>query len=340
MTRFRTAVGGIVAAAVVATATVGVVAVTGGSSARTGSIDVTWSKGQCETTLFCVSLTGQLDLDTVRVYVDCHASCDTNALAFNAATGHIKRLDILTEGQDGVKIRGAAHDLTIDGGTVTADGHYPATHQDCMQALTGTNILFQHVVFSCWSATNAQWYIDGLSDPAKPVNVVCDQCEFHPNSFHDVTIGLSDRSGVTNSLVCPGASQALQFDVHPDAVNPVDVGNAKPWPSDPRCPPQGSLPPPTTSTAATTTVQATTTAPTTSSVATTTAPLPVTAAELIANGFVILRSQATLYATWAKANPGEALKLDLYLANGGIPPVLVTATGRTLVLFAEAGLLG
>jgi hypothetical protein len=204
----------------------------------TGTIDVTWSKGQCQSQWFCVTLKGPVDLDLVRVHVDCKATCDANALNLAGATGRIKQVDILTEGEDGIKISSGTHDLTINGGTVTSDARYPTSHQDCLQALSGLHILVQHVVFACANANNAQWYIDGLGATSKPVDVVCDSCEFHPGgNLHSVTVGMSSTSGVRNSLVCPGAAKALQFYVDSTAVKPVNTGNTKPWPQglDPRC---------------------------------------------------------------------------------------------------------
>ena len=46
---------------------------------------------------------------------------------------------------------------------------------------------------------------------------------------------------------------------------------------------------------------------------------------------------ATLFKTWARSNPGEAAKLEIYRA-GGPKPVLVTATGRALVAETSAWL--
>jgi hypothetical protein len=204
----------------------------------TGTIDVTWSKGQCQNKTFCLTLNGPVDLDLVRVHVDCKATCDQNALNLAGATGRIGKVDILTEGEDGIKISGATHDLTISGGTVSSDAHYSTAHQDCLQALSGKHVLVQNVVFACSSANNAQWYMDGLATTSKPLDIVCDTCEFHPGKMlHTVTIGLSASSGVRNSLVCPGSAKNLQFYVDPTAVTPVNTGNTKPWPQglDPRC---------------------------------------------------------------------------------------------------------
>lgn len=311
------------------------------------SVDLTWSKGQCQTALFCANLTGSQDYDVVRVHVDCAATCDTNALAFTDYTGHINTLDVVTEGQDGLKIRGRTHDVTVDDGQVVGTRHYPGTHQDCMQALSGRDVLVKNVMFACHSATNAQWYIDGLGDVSKPTNVVCDGCSFFPGGFHSVTIGLSDSSGVRNSLVCPGLSQGLQFDVHPDAANFVDVNNVKPWPAsaDPRCvngqpgtttvgTTTAPTQPPTTSTVATTTA-ATTTDQTTTQATTTTA--AETLAPQILSGFTKFRCCASLYARWKAANPNEAARLEAYVDLGGPKPIFATATGQALADFAEGG---
>lgn len=332
------AVAGLVAAGAVAT---GIVLTTSSSGPLTGTIDKTYSKGECQAGHRCWYCDQAVDLDLVRINVDTSAS-SIDALALGpGCTGRIGLIEIQTQAADGVKVIGA-HDLVIGGGIVTATGRFATSHLDCMQALAGSRVTFVGVKFACQAANNAQWFITQVPGAASPVpsDIVCDGCEFHPGaSYHSVTIGPSLRSGARNSLVCPGLSQGLQWKVLATAQSPVDVNNAKPWPAsaDARCVTSG--PPvttPGTTTAATTTAPATTAA-TSSAAATTTTTAPQTAAELIASGFVLLRGQATLYASWKAANPGEAAKLDTYLANGGTPPVLVTATGRTLVRFAQAG---
>lgn len=60
---------------------------------------------------------------------------------------------------------------------------------------------------------------------------------------------------------------------------------------------------------------------------------------LLSDGYAALRS-GSLYKAWAKANPGEAGKLNTFVQavlGGGAPasPVLATATGRGLVAWAS-----
>ncbi len=75
-----------------------VLSATSGSSSRT--LDVTWSKGAAssggcqngQANLFCVNLAGPVDYDLVRINVDCHGTCDVNALGCSAgASGRIAR---------------------------------------------------------------------------------------------------------------------------------------------------------------------------------------------------------------------------------------------------------
>jgi type II secretory pathway pseudopilin PulG len=226
---------------------------TGTTGTLTGTIDFTYSKGQCSGGQACFDCHQPVNLTLVRIRVDSSA-IQKDAIGLNpGCTGSIGRIDVVTKSADGVKIANnlngdvscskgsdCAHDLTIGGGTVLSAGRNGSAHQDCMQALGGNNITFTGVVFGCQTANNAQWFLTvntaGTMTPTPPRYVVCDRCEFHPGAmYHDVTIGPSWSSGVRNSLVCPGGSQSLQFAITTGAVTPIDVNNQKPWPSDPRC---------------------------------------------------------------------------------------------------------
>jgi hypothetical protein len=225
----------------------------GGTATLTGTVDLTYSKGQCAVGQACFDCRQPVNLSLLRIRVDSSATLK-DAVGLNpGCTGSIGRIDVVTKSADGVKIANnlngdvscskgtdCAHDLTIGGGTVLSAGRNGSAHQDCMQALGGRNITFNGVIFGCQTANNAQFYLTvntaGTMIPTPPTNVVCDRCEFHPGRmFHGVTIGPSRSSGVRNSLVCPGSSQSLQFTVLTGAVSIVDVNNTKPWPSDPRC---------------------------------------------------------------------------------------------------------
>jgi hypothetical protein len=219
----------------------------------TGTVDLTYSKGQCASGQACFDCHQPVNLTLLRIRVDSSAVLK-DAIGLNpGCTGSIARIDVDTRSTDGVKIgnnlngdlscskgSNCAHDLTIGSGFVSSSGHNPSAHQDCMQALGGRNITFNGVVFGCQSANNAQWYLTvntaGTMTPTPPRNVICDRCEFHPGgAYHGVTIGPSWISGIRNSLVCPGSSRPLQFSVLTGALSVIDVNNTKPWPSDPRC---------------------------------------------------------------------------------------------------------
>jgi hypothetical protein len=225
----------------------------GSTGTLTGTVNLTYSKGQCASGRACFDCHQPVNLTLVRIRVDSTAT-QTDAIALSpGCTGYIAQIDVDTKSTDGVKIANnlngdlncsnvvdCAHDLTIGGGIVTSSGHYKTAHQDCMQALGGRNITFYGVIFGCQTANNAQWYLSvnkaGTLPLTPSVNVICDHCQFHPGgTYHSVTIGPSRSSGVRNSLVCPGTSRALQFSVLAGAVSPVDVNNTKPWPTDPRC---------------------------------------------------------------------------------------------------------
>ena len=225
----------------------------GSAATLTGTVDLTYSKGQCAGGQACFDCRQPVSLTLLRIRVDSSA-IQKDAVGLNpGCTGSIAQIDVVTKSTDGVKIANnlngdlncsngsnCAHDLTIGGGIVVSTGRNSSAHQDCMQALGGRNITFNGVIFGCETANNAQWYLTvntvGTMTPTPPTNVVCDRCEFHlGKTYHGVTIGPSRSSGVRNSLVCPGASRALQFTITTGAVSPIDVNNKKPWPSDPQC---------------------------------------------------------------------------------------------------------
>jgi hypothetical protein len=61
--------------------------------------------------------------------------------------------------------------------------------------------------------------------------------------------------------------------------------------------------------------------------------------EMLSDGYTELK-KGTLYKTWAKANPGEASKLDTYVETlksrtSTTPPSLATATGKAFVYWAS-----
>jgi hypothetical protein len=238
----------LLAIAAIAAATTLAVAASSPAVVLTGTIDRTYSLGQCQGPAGCFVCNQQVDLDLVRLRVD--ESVPVDALKANAGcTGRIGKVDIVTQGADGIKIAANAggdarcesldncvHDLVIGGGTVASAGIYPGSHQDCFHAMGGYRISVTGVVFACAYANNAQWFLTvnkQSSTPTPPVDVICNQCEFWPgpSSYHSVTIGPSKRSGVMNSLVCAGTVQNLQFDVDPSAADVIDWNNTRPWPS-------------------------------------------------------------------------------------------------------------
>jgi hypothetical protein len=223
-----------------------------GGGTLTGTVDLTYSKGQCSSGHSCFDCHQPVHLSLVRIRVD-NSAMQKDAIGLNpGCTGSIARIDVDTRSADGVKIANnlngdvscsngsdCAHDLTIGGGTVTSSGHNSSAHQDCMQAMGGRNITFSGVIFACQTANNAQFYVTINKQAAvatPPIDLVCNGCEFHPGTgYHSVTIGPSIRSGAVKSLVCPGTSPALQWLVLFGAQSVIDVNNTKPWPSDPRC---------------------------------------------------------------------------------------------------------
>jgi hypothetical protein len=186
----------------------------------TGSVDVTWSKGQCLGGHFCWVCKQPVNLTSVTIHVDTN-TVDMDALSIsNGCTGHIGTVTVDTKSADGIKIAAnlngdvncttgtnCAHDLTIDNGTITGDDLYPGDHKDCLQALGGRHIHLNYVVFACKAANNAQFYLSYNKQAAvatPPVDVVCDHCEFHPTRRTTTP----SRSGRETRSACPTRSFA------------------------------------------------------------------------------------------------------------------------------------
>jgi hypothetical protein len=193
----------------------------------TGSVSVTCSLGHCGPFFGWVCNTA-VDLDSVTVNVD--VSPGPDALQLKAGcTGRIGKVTINTVAGDGIKVsgNGGPSDLIVGPGTVTCTAREPVKHQDGIQVLAAKNLTFVGITTRCTTANNAQFFLNA-TDPAAIQDVLCVACSFHPGpSYHDVTIGVSTRSGVVGSVVCPSASAALTFKSS-DATDPVNLNNTFP----------------------------------------------------------------------------------------------------------------
>jgi hypothetical protein len=171
--------------------------------------------------------TGPVDLDLVKVTM--RDVSQHGVFLKGGCTGTIRRLEVDTWHQDGVKV-GGAHDLTIESGAIACHANDRVTHQDGVQAQAGERVTFQNLRIDCRTATNAAFFISAVG--SVPSDIVCERCTFLPANS-TVNIKKSIRSGVRDSVVCRGNSHTIW--VQTGAVDPVNTGNVELAPSDPRC---------------------------------------------------------------------------------------------------------
>jgi hypothetical protein len=171
------------------------------------------------------SCTGPVDLDLVRVTM---IVADADAIHLReGCTGRIGRIEVETWTADGVKVNAqepVAHDLTIAGGSI--DCHSQTLgHQDGIQAMGGQRVTFSSLEIRCGSNPNAQLFVNAIDELGLvvPTDIVCDGCFLGPGASSTLRVNISVRSGLRNSVVCPGRNFDLYFG--PPAIEPVNEGN-------------------------------------------------------------------------------------------------------------------
>lgn len=185
---------------------------------------------------------GAVAMDLVKVTITSNTSLDAISLGTNC-TGSVARVEVVTNGADGIKIQNAspnaAHDLVIGGGYVHATGAAPGAHQDCIQAMGGARILFRNLVLDCTGGGGGNLFINWRSAGAgaRVADVVCEHCAVGPNHNNPnghVRINDSLRSGIRDSLICQG-SDSTPIALPGDADQPITTPNEIVPNSDPRC---------------------------------------------------------------------------------------------------------
>lgn len=160
-----------------------------------------------------------------------------DAISFGAdCNGTIDRIEVDTWMRDGVKVRAhprPSHDITVGGGYVRCHRRAGAdVHQDGIQVMGGSRITFRDLEIACSSGSNAQLFINGIRD-GLPTDVVCERCALGGGAATTLIVGKSVRSGIRDSLVCPGRFHSVR--VTENAREPVDDGTRELPPSDARC---------------------------------------------------------------------------------------------------------
>jgi hypothetical protein len=187
-----------------------------------------------------------VDLELVRVTILDGALRD--AVRFDDCSGRVGRVEIDTNGIDGLKVRNTepvAHDLTVEGGYVRCTGHPQGAHQDGIQVLGGARVTFRNLVV--WCGGPDPTFGDGVNSSALiatggaaaatiPTDVVIEHSVLGPGTANGVLVEGSLRSGVRSSVACPDWTPAGgPVLLGAAAVEGIDVDNEKPGLDDPRC---------------------------------------------------------------------------------------------------------
>jgi hypothetical protein len=154
----------------------------------------------------------------------------------DGCTGYIGRIEVETWTADGVKIQNQsnpARDLVIGGGYVKCHAIEGDTHQDAVQAMAGSRITFRNIAFDCLG--NSNFFVNRAAGGNTPTDIVCDGCTFAGKSSTTVRVNVSVRSGVRNSVACPGRNVREPFYFTGEAQSPVNSGNRSLAANDPLC---------------------------------------------------------------------------------------------------------
>ena len=192
---------------------------------------LTGSIAQTDQTWVC---RGPVDLDSVSVTMTAAFTTRKGGDAVHierGCTGRIGRLDVVTSVADGVKVAEGAHDLAVDAGSVRCQGKVADVHQDGMQVMGGARITFRGMHVDCGrsqdSLINSNLFIKRSGRSVNPpTDVVCVDCFLGGSAAHTASIQESVRSGLVDSTLCAAKYAKLTMSIGPNAVDPVDVGNA------------------------------------------------------------------------------------------------------------------
>jgi hypothetical protein len=147
--------------------------------------NVTWHcRSQVDLALVRITLHGQ-SMDAVHLDRGCK--------------GTIERLDIVGDGGavgpggDAVKVHDGAHDLRILGGTIDCGKKAPGKHQDAIQAMGGSDVIFEHID-SRYCANSFMFINSGKNRRGIPTQVQCIECTAATRNY-SIFVGRSVDSG-------------------------------------------------------------------------------------------------------------------------------------------------
>jgi hypothetical protein len=185
------------------------------------------------------------DIDLVKVAID--DGSNTDAIVLDGCRGSIGRVEVDTNGADGIKVRNGlavAQDLVVEGGYVRCNGHPDGAHQDGIQVMGGYRLTFRALVVWC-GHPNGQ-IGDGVNSSvmialagggtSTPTDVVFERSAMGPGTANGVFVQTSVRSGIRDSVACPDLTPtggSIFFGS--GALDGINTGNERPPASDPRC---------------------------------------------------------------------------------------------------------
>jgi len=145
----------------------------------------------------------------------------------DGCTGTIATISVVTNYADGVHVNGTAHDLKINGGSITCTGRGDGVHQDGVQAMSGSRVTFSNLTINCPSASNADFFVNwsGNQKVSQPSNILCVSCRLYGTQSGTAFVAAhSSDSGLKYSTLCP--SRYYTFRKYSNTA--VDVGNSYP----------------------------------------------------------------------------------------------------------------
>jgi hypothetical protein len=173
---------------------------------------------------------------------------EKDAFVMNSGcTGRVGRLEVTTFTQDPLKTTNAdaaaAHDLLIEGGWAICPTRAPGAHQDGWQAMGGARLTVRDFVWDCGDMADpfgsgvAQVFVVGKAGAGAttPTDVVVEHSVLMPGASQTVAVGVSLRSGVRDSILCPDRTpRGGTFRVL-GGIDVVNTGNTNAALDDPRC---------------------------------------------------------------------------------------------------------
>jgi hypothetical protein len=125
----------------------------------------------------------------------------------------------LGPGGDAVKVHAGAHDIRVLSGFIACGLKRPKKHQDAIQAMGGSNVVFQQIVSR--DCANSFMFINtGRGHRGTPKGIQCVDCNARTNNY-SVYVGHSVDSGALHSVF----NSRVRPKISAGAVSPVLVSN-------------------------------------------------------------------------------------------------------------------